>query len=179
MASRAAIRYAKAVLDQSQEKGTSEVVFGNMKSIQGTLGASRELRNVLSSPVIKPEDKRASLKEIFKGYDPTVTSLIDLLVDKKRSALLGDVAAAYLRLYNESKGIVEAHVTTAVDLDKVLEDKILAKVKELTSSKEVTLEHHIDPSIIGGFVLRIGDIQYDASASNQLDRVHKEFSKRL
>lgn len=179
MSSRAAIRYAKAVLSQAQEKGTAEVVFGNMKSITATLNASKELRNVLKSPVIKADDKRASLKAIFQGYDVSTLSLIDLLVDKNRSAILGDVAASYLELYNASKGIVSAKVTTAVELDSSLEAKILAKVKSITGSEEVSLEHHIDPSILGGFVLRVGDVQYDASVRNQLERVQKEFSKRI
>ncbi|MEH6658798.1 ATP synthase F1 subunit delta [Leeuwenhoekiella marinoflava] len=179
MSSRAAIRYAKAILDQAQDKGTEEVVFGNMKSIDATLSASKELRSVLKSPVIKAEDKRASLKAIFEGYDPSTLSLIELLVDKKRTSLLGQVAKSYLDLYNASKGIIVAHVTTAVELDSSLESKVLAKVKELTNSTEVTLEHHIDPSIIGGFILRVGDVQYDASIDNQLASVQKEFSKRL
>ena len=179
MSTRAAIRYAKAILDQAKEKGTEEVVFGNMKSIDATLNASKELRNVLKSPLIKAEDKSASLQAIFKGYDPATLSLIDLLVDKKRSAILGLVAQSYISLYNQLKGIVVAHVTTAVALDAALEAKVLAKVKEITQSTQVTLEHQIDPSIIGGFILRVGDIQYDASIENQLADVKKEFSKRL
>ena len=66
-----------------------------------------------------------------------------------------------------------------MELDASLEAKILAKVKELTNSSEVTLEQHIDPSLIGGFILRVGDVQYDASVANQLVSVQKEFSKRL
>ncbi|PHQ30783.1 ATP synthase F1 subunit delta [Leeuwenhoekiella nanhaiensis] len=179
MSSRAAIRYAKAVLGQAQDKGTAEVVFGNMKSISATLNSSRELRSVLKSPVVKAEDKRASLHAIFKGHDVSTLSLIDLLVEKNRSAILGDVAESYQELYNASKGIVSAKVTTAVELDSALEAKILAKVKSITGSEEVSLEHHIDPSILGGFLLRVGDVQYDASVSNQLERVQKEFSKRI
>lgn len=179
MSTRAAIRYARAILDQAKERGTEEVVFGNMKSIDATLNASKELRNVLKSPVVKEEDKRASLQAIFKGYDPSTLSLLDLLVDKKRSAILGLVAQSYIALYNQLKGIVVAQVTTAVELDAALEAKVLAKVKEITQSTQVTLEHHIDPSIIGGFILRVGDVQYDASIENQFADVKKEFSKRL
>ncbi|MDP5043558.1 MULTISPECIES: ATP synthase F1 subunit delta [unclassified Leeuwenhoekiella] len=179
MSSRAAIRYAKAILEQAREKGTAEVVFGNMKSIEATLNASKELRNVLKSPVIKSDDKRASLLAIFNGYDLSTISLIELLVDKKRTAILGDVASSYVDIYNKSKGIVVAHLTTAVELDASLEAKVLAKVKEITDGKEVTLEHHIDSNLIGGFILRVGDVQYDATVANQLDKIQKEFSKRL
>ncbi len=179
MSKRAALRYAKAVLDRADETGNQEVVYGNMKSIEGTLSASKELRNVLNSPVIKAEDKRAALHSIFSGVSETTSSLIDILIHKNRSNILGEVATSYLGLYNESQGLVVAEVTTAVELDEALEAKVLKKVKEITGSDKAQLENTVDPKIIGGFILRVGDVQYDASISNQLDKVQKEFSKRL
>lgn len=179
MSKRAALRYAKAVLDRAEETGTQEVVYGNMKSIEGTLSASKELRSVLNSPVIKAEDKRAALNSIFSSASETTLGLIDILIDKKRSNILGEVAESYLQLYNESQGLVVADVTTAVELDEALEAKVLKKVKEITGSDKAQIQNIIDPDIIGGFVLRVGDTQYDASISNQLNKVKKEFSKRL
>lgn len=179
MSTRAAQRYAKAVLESAADAGTQEVVYGDMKSITGTLEGSKELRNVLSSPIIKAEDKRESLKAIFKGNSDITLSLIDILVDKNRTQLLDQVAQSYINLYNKSQGLVVAQVTTAVELNKELESKILNKVKQITGSDEARLDHKIDPAILGGFVLRVGDVQYDASVANQLDEVKKEFSKRL
>ena len=92
---------------------------------------------------------------------------------------LRHVAARYIDLYNQQRGIQVAHVTTAVELTEKLEKEVLSKVKELTGSNSVTIENKIDPSIIGGFVLRVGDLQYNASIANQLGSLKREFSKSL
>ena len=77
------------------------------------------------------------------------------------------------------KGVKVAKVITAVALTPALEEKVLAKVKELTGSTSVTLNKEIDPAIIGGFILRVGDLQYNASIANQLGNIKREFSKTL
>ena len=179
MSIRAALRYARAVYAGAKESNTEELVYGNMKSIADTLNQSKELRLVLESPQIKSEDKRASLHAIFTEVSEITTSLLDILIDNGRAGLLEKVAQSYIKLYNEEHGIVTAQVTTAIALDDALESKILAKVKEFTGSEQVILKHKIDTEILGGFILRVGDMQYDASVSNQLERVQKEFSKRL
>ena len=93
--------------------------------------------------------------------------------------MLNDVASSYIELYKESQGIKVARVTTAVALSPELEEKVLVKVKELTGSDKVTLESTIDESIIGGFILRIGDLQYNASIANSLAKIKREFSKSI
>ncbi|HEA29838.1 MAG TPA: ATP synthase F1 subunit delta [Leeuwenhoekiella sp.] len=179
MSIRAASRYAKAVYAGAKESKTEKPVYDNMKDIEKTLSESKELRNVLESPQIKSEDKRASLHAIFNNVSEITTSLLDILIDNGRAGLLEKTAQSYIQLYNEEHNIVTANVTTAVDLDDDLEQKILAKVKQITGSEQVIIKHEIDQEILGGFILRVGDMQYDASVSNQLERVHKEFSKRL
>ena len=82
-------------------------------------------------------------------------------------------------LYNESKGLQAATVITAVAITPELETKVLAKVTELTGSTEVDLENIVDESIIGGFVLRVGDTQYNASIASQLGKLKREFSNSL
>jgi F-type H+-transporting ATPase subunit delta len=175
--SRAAIRYAKAVLDLSSQNGTSKETFSEMKDVLNTLQGSKELDLMLKSPLIKQEDKRAVLKEVFSNYSDTVLSLMDILIDNKRGNLLGDVAKNYISLYNSSINAVDAVVTTAISLDETLEDKVLTKVKELTGATEVTLINKVDPAIIGGFVLRVGDTQYDASIAHNFEELRKEFKQ--
>ncbi|GEQ84829.1 ATP synthase subunit delta [Patiriisocius marinistellae] len=179
MSNRAAIRYAKAVLDQANEANIGSVVFGDMKSVQDTLAGSKELRNVLASPIIKGEDKEKSLIKIFESNSDVTKGLIQILTANKRINLLGDVASSYINLYNEAQGVKVAKVTTAVALSPELETKVLAKVKEMTGSDQVTIENTIDESIIGGFILRVGDLQYNASIANQLGNLKREFTKSL
>ena len=179
MSNKAAIRYAKAVLQQANDINVAEEMFDDMKSVYATIESSKELRSVLKSPVVKLNEKKEALLSIFSKLSTTTKRLIQVLVDNKRISLLGNVASSYMDLFNESKGVKVARVTTAVPLTPALEDKVLAKVKELTGSTSVTLENDIDASIIGGFILRIGDLQYNASISNQLGNIKREFSKTL
>ena len=179
MSSRAAIRYAKAVLDQANHANISEVVFGDMKSIQETLAGSKELRVVLQSPVVKAEDKKQALLQIFEKNSDVTKALIQILTSNKRINLLGGVALAYVDLYNDSKGVKTATVITAVTLTPEIEAKVLSKLKEMTGSENITINNTIDERIIGGFILRVGDLQYNASIANQLGNLKREFSKSL
>ena len=89
------------------------------------------------------------------------------------------MAASYIDIYNEAKGVKVAKVTTAVELSKELEAQVLAKVKEMTGSDQVTIENTVDEDIIGGFILRVGDLEYNASIANKLGNLKREFSKSM
>lgn len=177
--SRAAIRYAKAVLDLAKDNKSVDVVLNDMKSVTATLEGSKELRDALSSPIIKADDKRAVLRQVFEKSTSETIGLIDVLVDNSRAHLLGGVATSFITEYNKAQNIKAATVTTAVAISPELEAKVLAKVTELTGSTNVTLTNEIDESIIGGFVLRVGDTQYNASIASQLGKLKREFSNSL
>ncbi len=174
--SKAAVRYAKAVLSLANETNVAQVVFEDMQSVAATLQGSKELRSVLQSPVIKAEDKKAALHSIFSNQSESTANLINVLSDNKRIPYLGDVASSYIHLYNEAKGVKAAQVTTAVPLTSEIENQVLVKVKELTGSSSVTLENIVDESIIGGFILRVGDLQYNASIANNLNKLKRKFT---
>lgn len=177
--SRAAIRYAKAVLDLATDGGNVAAVLSDMKSVSATLEGSKDLRLALQSPIIKAEDKRAVLKEVFAGTSKETLGVIELLLENKRAHLLHNVAQGFISLYNDQQGVKAATVTTAVAITQELEAKVLAKVKELTGSTDVKLENIVDESIIGGFILRVGDAQYNASIASQLGKLKREFSNSL
>ncbi|MEZ4778139.1 MAG: ATP synthase F1 subunit delta [Flavobacteriaceae bacterium] len=177
--SKTGIRYAKAVLQEATEQGNAQEVFADMQTILDTLTSSKELRVVLQSPVIKGEDKKEALLQIFSAQSKTTHSLMEVLVSNHRIDQLANVALAYTTLYKEAQGVKTAKVITAVPLSESIEKQVLAKVEELTGSKSVTLENEIDETIIGGFILRVGDLQYNASIANQLSNLKREFSKSL
>jgi len=177
--SRAAKRYAKAVLLQTNEAKNASEVYEDMQVVYNTITDSNELSEMLQSPVYTEENKKEALLEIFSKQSETTKSLIKILVENKRTSLLSQVATSYVEIYKESQGIKVAQVTTAVSLSSELETKVLAKVKELTGSDKVTIESTIDESIIGGFILRVGDLQYNASIANNLARIKREFNKSI
>ena len=176
--SRAAARYAKATLDLANENKALDVLEKDMRSIAQTISESTELSDLLNSPVVKSSDKKTVLSEIFKGSHQITEGLINALIDNKRIGLLHEVAQKYIILNEDLKGQGVAFVTTAVPLTADLEKKILQKVVELTG-KKVVVENTVDTKILGGFVLRIGDLQYDASIASKLNNLKREFTNSL
>ena len=175
--SRAAIRYAKAILNLASDLKKAEVIDADMRLIALTIEENSDLQVMIDSPVIKADAKKSVLKSIFdKKIDTTSEGLIDLLVENRRLPLLAEVAKQYTLLYTIDKGSQVAEVTTAVPLTADLEGKVLAKVKEITG-KNVTVENKVDPSIIGGFILRVGDKQYDASILGKMNNLRRAFEK--
>ena len=172
---RAAIRYAKAVLSLATENNTADAVNTDMELIKNTVAESKDLKDMLYSPVIRSSVKKAALLEIFKNANKATVNLIDVLIANKRTSLLPEVACSYVTLFEQQKGNQIAEVTTAVPLTKELEEKVLAKVKELTG-KEAAITNIVDESILGGFILRVGDTQYNASIANQLNKLKREFT---
>ena len=175
---RAAVRYAKAILEFAQDQKLTDQVNNDMKLITKTLSENVDLQTMLKSPIIKSEVKKSSLIKIFSGITPASTSLIKMLADNKRIDILGDVAQKYTQLFNQLNGKQTAVVTTVVPLSGELEKKVLAKIEELTKSN-VTIDNVIDESIIGGFILRVGDLQYNASIANKLNNLKRELSTNL
>jgi F-type H+-transporting ATPase subunit delta len=146
-----------------------------MKLIVDTIAQNKNLSDTLQSPVIGATTKKTILLEVFKNTNKTTLSLLETLAANNRIAILGDVASKYSQLFDQSKGIQLATVTTAVPLTDALKQQVLAKAKELTG-KDIEVQGIVDENIIGGFILRVGDIQYNASIANQLNKLKREFT---
>jgi len=170
---RAALRYAKAVMELSLEKQKVQVIEGDMRSVLAVLEENKSLEDVLTSPVLKTTDKFSVLKEIFSSADSLTIELFGLLGENKRVGLLAEVASQFVRLYEKMQGQDVAQVTTAVPLTPELEVKILNQLKQITG-KEVTLVNQVEPSLIGGFILRVGDLEYNASVSGTLANLKRD-----
>ena len=175
--SRAAQRYAKALLDLAQENNNQEAINKEIRDIHATLMNSQELRNVLKSPVVKPTLKVNSLNAIFKDASVIIKNLFKVLATNSRISDLAVVTKKFMELYDERNNIKVATVTTAETLTPEMETKILSKVTSLTGSK-VTLKSKIDKEILGGFILRIGDQQYDASVRGKLNALKTRFKNK-
>ncbi|WP_291871509.1 ATP synthase F1 subunit delta [Maribacter sp.] len=176
--SRAALRYAKAILSIAVDSKSVDAVETDMRSIVGTVSESKELRDLLESPVVQSNVKKNALLAIFSDSHSITEGVISNLITNKRISLLNEVALKYIILNEQLKGKDVAYVTTAVPLTADLEKKVLDKVTKLTG-KQVTVENKIDTSIVGGFVLRVGDLQYDASIANKLSNLQREFTSSL
>lgn len=172
---RAAIRYAKAILDMAQSKGAAVAVNNDMVQIAATISENAELTAFIQNPTLSTDLKYNAIMEVFAGSDAVTKELFRLLLENKRFELLSSVAGEYVRIFDEINGVETATVTTAVELDKDLEAKVLTKILSFTNRK-VIIKNIVDPSIIGGFILRIGDKQYNASIANRLQGLKRELN---
>ena len=170
---RAAIRYAKALLSLALDNNKAADVNNDMILIADTLKNNPDLQNVVLSPVVNIQDKKVVLEQVFKKSTAITLQLFNVLQTNNRIQILGHIANAYVGLYDTQMGIEKVTVTTAVALTPELETKVLKKVKELTP-KQVVINNIIDESLIGGFVLRVGDVEYNASVSNQLNKLKRQ-----
>ncbi|WP_026776069.1 ATP synthase F1 subunit delta [Polaribacter sp. Hel_I_88] len=172
---RAALRYAKAILNLAKDSKDETAVNLDMQLIASTIKDNQELAVSLNSPIIKSGDKMNILKAVFANKVNNITlGLFNLLEENKRIPMLGSIAQQYTLIYDYYKHIQVAKVTTAVPISPEIEEQVLAKILALTGEK-ANLENEVNPAILGGFILRVGDVQYDASISNHLNELKKEF----
>lgn len=176
--SRAASRYVKSLLTLAVEKNVLEEVHKDMLFFSKVIADSRPFELLLLSPVIKHDKKLAILKKLFEGKVHSLTmSFFEIITRKNREPLLAGIATAFHNAYNEYKGIGKATVTTAVPLDATLRAEIEELVRAHSDKKKIELEEKVDPDLIGGFVLKVGDRQIDASISNKIKTLKLKFSQ--
>jgi len=167
--------YAKSLFDLSLEKGNTEAVYQDMSLIHQVCEENRALILLLQNPIIFPEKKTSILREIFqKKIDALTMRFLEIIVHKRRENQLLSITTEFIASYLAYKGIEKAIVTTATGLDDKLRSEVIAMVKK-SSQSNVELVEKIDKKLLGGFVLRVGDVQYDASISRSLKKLSREF----
>ena len=170
---RIASRYAMSLIELANEQKAVDAVHADMELLSETCASSRDLVMMLKSPIIRADKKREVLEAGFSGFNKLTRLFVDAVVRKGREAYLPLIAKEVIRMYNEQNNIATATVSTATKLDaKVLGD--IQKTLESKTGKKIVLDTEIDPSLIGGLVVRMGDSLYDASISKQLKKIKKE-----
>ena len=172
-----ASRYAKALIDLSIERKELDAVKKDVEDVIKALKGSKELRVLLSSPVIKPLIKQDIIKAIFTGkVNEIMINFLNLLITHKREHFALEVLESFNKQYYIVKNIVIASVTTAIELDDTLRAEFTKMVKDATK-EEVRIEEKINPDIIGGFIVRVGDYELDSSIAGRLKRLSREFEE--
>lgn len=169
---KASTRYANALLDLSIEKNQLEKVYQDIVTLKATCEGSRELVNLLNSPIVKENKKKQALTAVFgSSFDELSINYINLLVSKNRESLLPTIAEQFIKAYESHKNILTVEVTSAIKLDEAQKNKVLSLVKH---DGEINLVEKTDPALIGGFIVRMGDKQIDASIAKKFKDLRKE-----
>ncbi|AHM61033.1 ATP synthase f1, delta subunit [Flammeovirgaceae bacterium 311] len=172
---RVASRYAKSLLDLAVEKGVLEEVYQDMTLLNKTIKDNREFELLLRNPIVKSEKKKAILRALFASKVSMMTGkFLDIISSKSREDYVPAIAVEFLRQYRFTKGITRAEVVTTFPLTAALRERFIATVVEITGGT-VELIEKIDPTLIGGYVLRVGDKQIDESIRTKLEELEAEF----
>jgi len=174
-----ASRYAKSFIDLAQEQKKVEVIKGDMDLFYHTLKANPELKAVLANPIVSHSKKIKILDEVFsKKVNELSIAFFKLMINKSRGEVLYATAQEYVNMYDVKNNIIKANVVTATPLSAANKQKLVADIEKATGGS-VKLEAKVDPSLIGGFVLTVGDRQVDTSIANDLKKIRKEFAQRV
>ncbi|MGF1925161.1 MAG: ATP synthase F1 subunit delta [Bacteroidia bacterium] len=177
MSSKAGARYAKSLIDLSIEQNALEEIKNDMMFFEGVVDSNAELEAILKNPIVPLDKKSGILNALFSSKVHKVTqSFLTLVVSKGRSAILFDTAKQFIAQYNVIKGIVTAEVSSAISLTDANRAEITDLVKKKLGANEVVIKEKVDDKLIGGFVLKVGDKQFDTSISGGLNKLRKEFA---
>ena len=164
--------YASALMSLAKSNNLSEQFGNDIRSLLSLLESSEDLRQFLGNPLIKPDAKKAVIKQIAgEEMNPLMRSFLSLLIDKGRILFLegiGKQSLTQLRALNQT---VLAEVTSAVPLSDAQQQTVREKVQAMTSARQVEIETKIDADLIGGVVIKVGSQVIDASLRGQLRRL--------
>lgn len=162
-------RYAKALFAVGKEDNVLDDFSQALNSLAFLFEAQPEVPDALTNPLY-PLDVRtkvmAGIAKVMKVSE-VMTRFLDLLVQKKRAAVVPDIAVAFQEMVDEDRNVAQGSVISATKLSKGLQDKVQTALEKITG-KQVVLSAEVDPSIIGGFVAKVGDLVMDGSIKSQL-----------
>lgn len=171
---RVATRYAQSLFDLGLERNDLETLHNDAVAILDLIGSNRPFARLLESPVVSIDKKDAVISRTLTGQvSPVLSKFIKIVLRKRREAIFAVILQQFEVLYRRHHGIVLAEVRTAVELN----DGILGEIQKMVGQKtqrQVFLKPILDPSILGGFVVRYEDKIIDASVSTQLRQLRKQ-----
>lgn len=167
-------RYALAMLKVAQKKNAAQEVYEKMKLFEQNYISHPDLHKALMNPVLSPRDKELLLSTAI-GIEPGTLYLkgIRLLIRNHREMYIRSICLMYQKLYRKAYQIGRVKIITAVPLDEKVMDRVKKLVTDRTS-KQIEFVEGVDPSIIGGFILRVNSMQLDNSVGGELRKIAKQ-----
>ena len=174
---RLAGRYAKSLIDLAVERKELDTVYADMLYMQTLQRQSPEFVKIIKSPVMPGDKKNKILDALTKDKISVLTATFSrLLISKGREFYLPEIVDAFIQQYKDFEGIRTITLTTAVEVSDDVKNAIVSKVKTVDSLDKIELISKVDPAIIGGFVLEVGDQLVDASIAFDLANIKKQFA---
>lgn len=164
-------RYADALFQLAEEKNNSEKIQNELHTVQQVFQHNKKLIMILNHPRVNKDEKMNIIDDAFKGLNKEIVNVIKLLVERHRINSIVSVIKHYNHLYNEANGIALATVYSVRPLTEVETTELEASFKKQFDKSSITINNIVDPTVIGGMKIRIGNTIYDGSISGKLHRI--------
>ena len=168
--------YSRALFEAAQEQDKLDKLRDQLGEFADALAESRELQTFLFSPYFSAQEKKEGLHKAVSGADETLLNFLELLIEKHRMPVIFRMRRQFDELWADANQLLPVEVTSAVELDPKLVKELGKKVEEQTG-RRVEVESRVDPDILGGMVLRVGNSILDASIKNRLNQLRREVAK--
>lgn len=165
-------RYVKPLFDVAREKNQLDKVAQDLTELESVLKSSKELRTVLSDPSTTRDLKRSIMEKIFTNISPYSRNFIRVVIGKNRTSILFEANRLYIHMLNDHRGVTTGTITTAAALDDKTFVKLHASLEQKLQRK-ITLNRGIDPKLIGGALIQVGNTVIDGSVRGQLAKLRK------
>ncbi len=164
-------RYSNAFFAIAQEKGLTDQLETELKDVVDTIYSNEDLRKVMEHQLVSPEEKKAILEKVFSGEISELTiNFLNVVIEKYRASYIHAIYEEFVSYANEARNMADAQLKSAAELTEADIALIKAKLSEVTG-KTVRLQSEVDPSLIGGVVVRIGDKVIDSSLVGRLEKL--------
>jgi F-type H+-transporting ATPase subunit delta len=165
--------YADALFEAAEDRGELDTIHEELGQFVGALNESQDMRVFFFSPYFSSEEKKRAIRAAISGGSEEVVNFLELLAEKHRMPAIFRIRRRFDELWAEAKRRLEVTLTSAVELDKSVVDKVGEEVARQTDRK-IDLSSEVDPEILGGLVLRVGNMVLDASLRSKLEKLRKE-----
>lgn len=168
--------YSRALFDVAREAGKLDLVRDQLGEIADAVEGNRDLAMFFFSPYFSAAEKKDGLSKALTGADPAILNFLEALLERHRMPVLFRIRAEYERLWDEERKLLPVEVTSAIDLDAAAVASIGERVGEQTG-RRVELSTSVDPAILGGVILRVGNSILDASIKHRLDQLRRHVAQ--
>ncbi len=168
--------YARALFEAAKEHGRLDVVREQLDQVADAIDANQELQIFFFSPYFSTQEKHDGLRRTLTDADPLLTNFLELLIEKHRMPVIFRMRRRLDSLWEQENRLLPVQVTSAI----ALEDDVLAQIGETIGTqtgRQVELTRTVDPDILGGIVVRVGNAILDASIRNRLEQLRKQVAR--
>ena len=168
----ASLQYANALADVALAQGAADAALKQLNDVAAAFTASSELRNVLASPAVPREAKHGVIEKIAAraGAGKIIRNFLFVIADHQRTHILPEIVAAFEGVIRQRQGVAEAEISSAIELSAAQKKKFAQTLERITG-KKIEAKYSLDPTLLGGAVVRVGDTIYDGSVRSSLNEM--------